>query len=128
FFFQAEDGIRDFHVTGVQTCALPILQAVQGSFVGNADFQPNGFDGREVCALARYAGYSDQLKSFGIFNMHKKNANHLLLSQIIWYFIEGFNYRLYEYPFSSKEDYYKYVVPLEEQELIFYKSNLSVRW
>src|SRR5690606_39690526 len=24
FFFQAEDGIRDFHVTGVQTCALPI--------------------------------------------------------------------------------------------------------
>src|SRR5207302_4581815 len=27
FFFQAEDGIRDFHVTGVQTCALPILMA-----------------------------------------------------------------------------------------------------
>src|SRR5690606_40274052 len=26
FFFQAEDGIRDFHVTGVQTCALPISQ------------------------------------------------------------------------------------------------------
>src|SRR5690606_40356744 len=26
FFFQAEDGIRDFHVTGVQTCALPILR------------------------------------------------------------------------------------------------------
>src|SRR5690606_40538603 len=25
-FFQAEDGIRDFHVTGVQTCALPIFQ------------------------------------------------------------------------------------------------------
>src|SRR5690606_41179054 len=28
-FFQAEDGIRDFHVTGVQTCALPIYAAVQ---------------------------------------------------------------------------------------------------
>src|SRR3712207_8807834 len=26
FFFQAEDGIRDIGVTGVQTCALPILQ------------------------------------------------------------------------------------------------------
>src|SRR6266576_4775394 len=26
FFFQAEDGIRDLYVTGVQTCALPILQ------------------------------------------------------------------------------------------------------
>src|SRR5690606_41187957 len=28
FFFQAEDGIRDFHVTGVQTCALPISVAL----------------------------------------------------------------------------------------------------
>src|SRR5690606_40045674 len=28
FFFQAEDGIRDFHVTGVQTCALPIFPGV----------------------------------------------------------------------------------------------------
>src|SRR5690606_34953314 len=29
FFFQAEDGIRDFHVTGVQTCALPIYDPVR---------------------------------------------------------------------------------------------------
>src|SRR5690606_39364705 len=29
FFFQAEDGIRDFHVTGVQTCALPISALAQ---------------------------------------------------------------------------------------------------
>src|SRR5437870_9647589 len=27
FFFQAEDGIRDGHVTGVQTCALPIFDS-----------------------------------------------------------------------------------------------------
>src|SRR5690606_41164570 len=31
FFFQAEDGIRDFHVTGVQTCALPISDATRAS-------------------------------------------------------------------------------------------------
>src|SRR5207253_1009593 len=31
FFFQAEDGIRDGHVTGVQTCALPIFMAEQMS-------------------------------------------------------------------------------------------------
>src|SRR5690606_40532975 len=29
-FFQAEDGIRDFHVTGVQTCALPICSSNNG--------------------------------------------------------------------------------------------------
>src|SRR5256885_13707038 len=31
FFFQAEDGIRDYKVTGVQTCALPICQVEQGT-------------------------------------------------------------------------------------------------
>src|SRR5690349_21516243 len=31
FFFQAEDGIRDLYVTGVQTCALPISRAVRAS-------------------------------------------------------------------------------------------------
>src|SRR5437588_1037241 len=39
FFFQAEDGIRDHCVTGVQTCALPILKALEDSrqrVVGNA--------------------------------------------------------------------------------------------
>src|SRR5690625_7968679 len=31
FFFQAEDGIRDGHVTGVQTCALPISPLTEDS-------------------------------------------------------------------------------------------------
>src|SRR5690349_24508507 len=31
FFFQAEDGIRDLYVTGVQTCALPIFRAGGGA-------------------------------------------------------------------------------------------------
>src|SRR5690606_41193560 len=34
FFFQAEDGIRDFHVTGVQTCALPISIAYEVDLFG----------------------------------------------------------------------------------------------
>src|SRR5262249_57891511 len=34
FFFQAEDGIRDWSVTGVQTCALPILLSPRSTRVG----------------------------------------------------------------------------------------------
>src|SRR5207253_4004127 len=34
FFFQAEDGIRDGHVTGVQTCALPIYPTMITFIVG----------------------------------------------------------------------------------------------
>src|SRR3989454_2504459 len=33
FFFQAEDGIRDYKVTGVQTCALPISTLASGCWV-----------------------------------------------------------------------------------------------
>src|SRR6266446_8176651 len=33
FFFQAEDGIRDYKVTGVQTCALPILAQAEADAV-----------------------------------------------------------------------------------------------
>src|SRR5690606_40251315 len=33
---QAEDGIRDFHVTGVQTCALPIFSALAAELVQKA--------------------------------------------------------------------------------------------
>src|SRR5690606_9539404 len=33
FFFQAEDGIRDFHVTGVQTCALPIFETAREELI-----------------------------------------------------------------------------------------------
>src|SRR5256885_4556929 len=33
FFFQAEDGIRDYKVTGVQTCALPILVGLYAMFL-----------------------------------------------------------------------------------------------
>src|SRR5690606_40286733 len=40
FFFQAEDGIRDFHVTGVQTCALPIWR----DDVAEVDTPPVRFD------------------------------------------------------------------------------------
>src|SRR5256885_2872668 len=37
FFFQAEDGIRDYKVTGVQTCALPILVLCKAAFAKELD-------------------------------------------------------------------------------------------
>src|SRR5690349_25174571 len=37
FFFQAEDGIRDLYVTGVQTCALPIYHPGDGGAEPDAD-------------------------------------------------------------------------------------------
>jgi formiminoglutamase len=48
---------------------------------------------------------------------------------MIWYFIEGVNFRVKDYPFSGKENYQKFTVLLEDDEpLLFYKSNKSGRW
>src|SRR5439155_15596934 len=65
FFFQAEDGIRDGHVTGVQTCALPISRAPGAVLVGGGSVVVRErFSAREFwadivrwdCTLVQYIG------------------------------------------------------------------------
>src|SRR2546425_1761347 len=57
FFFQAEDGIRDKLVTGVQTCALPIFRwpMTRGGY--DQDYGPSAKDAAKL-AEARQAGLS----------------------------------------------------------------------
>ena len=43
FFFQAEDGIRDWSVTGVQTCALPISMTPTGLETSGRNSDINGY-------------------------------------------------------------------------------------
>src|SRR5437867_6741913 len=45
FFFQAEDGIRDRTVTGVQTCALPFLLSPYTLFRGHSRADPSASEG-----------------------------------------------------------------------------------
>src|SRR5690606_39788740 len=59
-FLQAEDGIRDFHVTGVQTCALPISDGDDVG-VGVADFEAVTAVPVAVAALAPAGGFGERL-------------------------------------------------------------------
>jgi arginase family enzyme len=105
------------------------LNSIKSSDSGNfVSFAPNGFNGKEICSLSRYSGISDKVSSFGIFNHNNSVQESVIIAQIIWYFIEGFHYRSNEYPFGSRENYLKYIVPLEEEELVFYKSDKTDRW
>lgn len=119
----AEPVLRDADLVSID------LHAIKSSDLGYFNtFNPNGFDGREICVLARYAGLSDRVSSFGVFNIDTVSQKSLLITQILWYFVEGFNFRMNEYPYISKSTYLKYIVPLEDQELVFYKSDVSERW
>lgn len=105
------------------------LKSVKSSDSGCfSDFIPNGFNGKEICALSRYSGLSDKVTVFGIFNHNNILQESALIAQIIWYFIEGYHFRANEYPFTSKENYTKYIVPVENLEIVFFKSNKSDRW
>lgn len=119
----AEPVFRDADIVSID------LTSIQSSDSGNlTSFRPNGFNGKEICALSRYSGISDKVSLLGIFNHNNSKEESVLIAQIIWYFIEGFHYRSNEYPFGSKENYIKYIIPLEEEELLFYKSNKTDRW
>lgn len=119
----AEPVFRDADLVSID------VTAVQSSFSGNfSEFNPNGFNGKEICSLTRYAGISDKVSAFGIFNFNETAQETVLIAQMVWYFIEGFSFRSNEYPFGSKEKFIKYIVPIDEEELVFYKSNISGRW
>lgn len=119
----AEPVFRDADIVSID------LTAIKSSDSGNfITFTPNGFNGKEICALSRYSGISDKVTSFGVFNHNNSKQESILIAQIIWYFVEGYHYRSNEYPFGSKENYLKYIVPFENEELIFYKSDKTDRW
>jgi arginase family enzyme len=119
----AEPVFRDADLVSID------VTAVQSSYSGNfIQFNPNGFNGKEICSLTRYAGISDKVSSFGIFNFNVTSQEAVLIAQMVWYFIEGFSFRSNEYPFGSKEKYIKYIVPIDDEELVFHKSHISGRW
>lgn len=122
----AEPVMRDANIVSLD------LKSIRSSEVSaKQKYSPNGFDGKEICAISRYAGISNKVTSFGIYEYKPSkddDATAMLIAQIIWYFIEGVNCRVKDDNFSDKTKYQKFTVLIEDQELIFYKSNLTGRW
>ena len=118
-----EPVLRNAHLVSIDA------RAVRASEVGlSSNFSPNGFTGREICTIARYAGISDNVSVFGIYESENTNQSFQLLAQIIWYFMEGFNYRRKELPSTKNSDFNKFIVPTETEQLVFFKSHLTERW
>jgi arginase family enzyme len=122
-----EPVLRDADIVSIDISAVSNAVAP-----GNRNGSPNGFNGMDICTIARYAGISDKVSSFGIYEYNptcdRENQTAQLIAQMIWYFIEGVNFRANDYPFGTMDNYKKYIVPIDEHTLSFYKSNKSGRW
>jgi formiminoglutamase len=109
----------------------------QSDAPGTISPSPNGFYGEEICLLSRYAGISDNMKVFCLFDINPdldiRNQTSSLAAQILWFFLEGFSQKQYETPALSSGNsgrfirYHVRVTGLED-DLIFIKSNLTDRW
>ena len=95
---------------------------------------PSGLNSEEACQICRYCGLNEKLRSFGIFDLHLDdeldcNQTAILVSQLLWYFLDGVSNRLGEFPMTP-EHLTQYLVSSAEfeQPLNFYKSKLSGRW
>lgn len=123
----AEPVMRDADIVAID---IGVVRASEAP--GNQNSNPNGLYGDDICALSRYAGISDKVTSFGIYEFNpifdNNNQTSKLISQMIWYFIEGFSLRANDYPYGSKDSYLKYLVPFEDNVICFYQSDKSLRW
>jgi len=119
--------MRDADIVSIDIGSVRMSEAP-----ANGNATPNGFYGDEICAISRYAGISDKVTSFGIYEFNsrldKNGQTAHLIAQMIWYFIEGYSFRSKDYPYCTKENYIKFIVPHKDEDLVFYKSNKSGRW
>ncbi len=107
------------------------LEAIQNSdFRSTLELSPNGFNSREICALARYAGLNNKVQSFGVYNFKAKNisSDELLLAEILWYFIEGKNHAPGKLDLEQKDAFETFFVQMPEQELVFYRDLKTEQW
>ncbi len=130
--------------TGINKTEIPLrdctivsldLRMCSGQYQINDRIRsPHGVEHFEACQISRYAGLSDQLKVFGLFEAGVEDKNGLqniaLASQMVWYFIDGFLSRYKDFPIRKLEEYKYYVVHLEEfnEGLKFYQNQINGRW
>ena len=118
-----EPVLRNAHIVSMDA------RVIKASEMGlSSNFSPNGFTGREICTIARYTGISNKVSVFGIYESENTSQSFQLIAQIIWYFIEGYNFRVKESPYVKSENFIKYMVPVNSEDLIFHKSKLTARW
>lgn len=130
--FNADFKVAEPHLRNADVLSVDFGSIKSSETDANYYTNPNGFYAEQMCQLATYAGISDKMSCFGIFNVHPNHnvVSSNLIAQMMWYFIDGVSRRVGDFPIGSKKAYTKFHVHADDvtDELVFYKSNKSERW
>ncbi len=123
-----EPMLRHSHSLGFDLSAIAASQAP-----ASRQPNPNGFTAQAACQIMRYAGMSDQLNSIGIYNYAPLEDHNgqtaMLLAQMFWYAVEGFQQRFGEVPPQMDQlTRYEVQLPVGQLPVSFFKSSRSERW
>lgn len=125
-FTRAEPVLRD-----TDLCSIDIYCVKSSEIADSGHKNINGFSTFNLCKLSRYAGMSDKLTSFGIYELQSIRRSEgviQLIAQMLWYFMEGYSLRLNENVIEENSNFTKYSVPIQDEVLVFLKSEISNRW
>lgn len=141
-------------IRAVDMLSVDMSAVRQSDCPAHGNPSPHGFYGEELCQMARFAGMSDKLTTIGFYELNPRYDNHSqsahMLAHALWYFIEGYFNRTYDFPYRDRENYRRYLVTLNpqnmgeagesaiegdfmhadvnQQEIVFIKSKKSERW
>ncbi len=126
---EIEPVIRDGDLLSIDISSIKMSDAP-----GSVHATPNGFTAEEICQLCKYAGASDKLTSFGLYEYSFKhdvrNQTAMLIAQMMWCFIDGYYLRKNEQPLIDKQAFIRYAIATKkgDYELVFYKSKATDKW
>jgi len=127
---KAEPYLRDADLLSIDVAAVK-----SSDMPAQAGAMPNGLFSNEICQLAHYAGLSDKLKAFGLFELapgfdSNFESGVFLSAQIVWHFLEGVSARHNDFPVRDIESYSMFIVHLEDYEvdIRFFNNTQNGRW
>ena len=124
----AEPALRNTNVLSFDLGAIRY-----GDSQGSNNFSPNGLRSDEACQLANFAGLSNHMKVFGLydsnFNNDRNGITAKLSAQIIWHFMEGVSYRqIAENQNHKNYETYKVEIKNLDRPLVFMKDIQTDQW
>lgn len=117
--------------------SIDISCVKQSDAPGRSMQSPNGFQSDELCQITRLCGMNAQLKSMGIYEVNPqfdiRNLTTQVVAHALWYFLEGYTYRLTESPEEAEQfdNFTLYMVEhaeFEAKPFHYWQSKLTGNW